>query len=339
MEKENIIYHYCSLESFQSIITNKTLRLSDITKSNDSEEVIWIRNLIDKEFPEVYKEETDSSFKARVSNELWQFDLQNNIEYYFQPGTIEKSCYVMCFAGDDDKLSQWRGYGDDGKGVSIGFDVQAVKDVLKDNILDITFGKVEYDIDKQTEKVKAEAAHMIDIIKNEVGCCDGGEWDKNNGKILFTVKLDSYYMECLDKLFNISVYMKNPFFEEENEYRICYITDRNTVLNKGFNIKNSRYVTYSQKDGEHRTRLGDNGAYLEPIKFFIKDNEVSSYTDLKFVDNMGQPWKNIIRSVTIGPKCNVTEDEVRAVLYQNGFDVEDQNNWLIDVKKSEGSYR
>lgn len=31
----NNIYHYCSLETFNTIINNKTLRASDITKSND----------------------------------------------------------------------------------------------------------------------------------------------------------------------------------------------------------------------------------------------------------------------------------------------------------------
>ena len=47
------IYHYCSLETFNSIITNKTLRLSDITKSNDSKELIYIRPFIKEEFLKV----------------------------------------------------------------------------------------------------------------------------------------------------------------------------------------------------------------------------------------------------------------------------------------------
>ena len=34
-----LVYHYCSMETFKSIIENKTLRLTDITKSYDSAEV------------------------------------------------------------------------------------------------------------------------------------------------------------------------------------------------------------------------------------------------------------------------------------------------------------
>lgn len=31
----DVVYHYCSVETFYQIITNHTLRLSDIEKSND----------------------------------------------------------------------------------------------------------------------------------------------------------------------------------------------------------------------------------------------------------------------------------------------------------------
>jgi len=47
-----VIYHYCSLETFKAIIEDKTLRLSDITRSNDSEETRYIVNIIKKTFHE-----------------------------------------------------------------------------------------------------------------------------------------------------------------------------------------------------------------------------------------------------------------------------------------------
>ena len=36
------VYHYCSVETFLKIIQRKTLRLSDIGKSNDYEERVYI---------------------------------------------------------------------------------------------------------------------------------------------------------------------------------------------------------------------------------------------------------------------------------------------------------
>ena len=40
------VFHYCSMDTFYAIITNKTLRLSDITKSNDSMEILWVTKFI-----------------------------------------------------------------------------------------------------------------------------------------------------------------------------------------------------------------------------------------------------------------------------------------------------
>lgn len=39
--EEKVIYHYCSLDSFISIIKNSTLRLTNISKSNDNSEITY----------------------------------------------------------------------------------------------------------------------------------------------------------------------------------------------------------------------------------------------------------------------------------------------------------
>lgn len=44
--KNDIVYHYCSIDAFLNIIKTATLWLSDVCKSNDSEEYTWIRNKI-----------------------------------------------------------------------------------------------------------------------------------------------------------------------------------------------------------------------------------------------------------------------------------------------------
>ena len=52
------IYHYCSLDVFHLIIKNKSIRLSDISKTNDSQEKVWIkkcvRNGLENAFDEFY---------------------------------------------------------------------------------------------------------------------------------------------------------------------------------------------------------------------------------------------------------------------------------------------
>lgn len=45
-EKAEIVYHYCSLEGFLSIIQNASLWMSDNSKLNDCLESIYIRDKI-----------------------------------------------------------------------------------------------------------------------------------------------------------------------------------------------------------------------------------------------------------------------------------------------------
>lgn len=36
------LYHYCTIDTLKAILENKTLRLSDISKSNDSKEINFL---------------------------------------------------------------------------------------------------------------------------------------------------------------------------------------------------------------------------------------------------------------------------------------------------------
>ena len=49
-----LIYHYCTMDTFVSIIKNQTIRLSDITKSNDSMELLWVEKYIREIFNEAF---------------------------------------------------------------------------------------------------------------------------------------------------------------------------------------------------------------------------------------------------------------------------------------------
>ena len=59
-----IVYHYCSLESLNSILKNRSLRLTNILKSNDSMEISWICRYYDAEFKRAY-ENSDQRFHQR----------------------------------------------------------------------------------------------------------------------------------------------------------------------------------------------------------------------------------------------------------------------------------
>ena len=54
--KEKIIYHYCSVDAFLSIIKNQELWASDIFKMNDSSEEKYLEDLLRFYLKRIHKE-------------------------------------------------------------------------------------------------------------------------------------------------------------------------------------------------------------------------------------------------------------------------------------------
>ena len=183
-----LLYHYCSMESFLSIINSGVIRLSDSRCTNDAYENVWIMKPV-----------RDVLDNAKQSNEKLVLELEKYIT-----GIGRKPVpYIACFSEMGDLLSQWRAYGDDGKGVAIGFEVkiseglpvtyegmQGVNDSLK-------IRNVVYDYDVQ-RKLVDEIIHnaLQDVFTNVPSWVN-------------SLKLLSY------------VY-KHPAFREEKEWRIIH---------------------------------------------------------------------------------------------------------------------
>lgn len=113
---DEIVYHYCSVDTFFNIIRNSSMWLSDIAKSNDYQECIRCREFVNKGMEEYLRNDVEA-LKA------WKTWYENGVYSNFSMKT-----FCVCFSESKDKLSQWRGYAQDGKGIAIGFN----KDVLEE---------------------------------------------------------------------------------------------------------------------------------------------------------------------------------------------------------------
>lgn len=113
MSTKEILYHYCSIESFYGIITSKKIWLSAASQSNDSKELSYLDELL-----------------TIARNE---FD--GNIDIAARSADICECSkwlpFIFCLSEHDDLLSQWRGYGANGTGFSIGFNLCAIEALLK----------------------------------------------------------------------------------------------------------------------------------------------------------------------------------------------------------------
>jgi hypothetical protein len=104
--KSQILYHYCNPIVFWSIVEKGHIWLSDIFTMRDWKELKWGRDI----FTQVVRENHglfDDDFRYFATFSV--FGVDNHVRPF-----------VASFSANGDLLSQWRAYGDDGRGFSLG---------------------------------------------------------------------------------------------------------------------------------------------------------------------------------------------------------------------------
>ena len=103
--------HYTTLEGALGIIRSGDLWLSHLRYSNDDEEFLYGLRLVDEELEALAgRSAADAGRVALIRAVQALVDQQRD-----QP------IYICCFCEHDNLLSQWRGYADNGGGVSTGW--------------------------------------------------------------------------------------------------------------------------------------------------------------------------------------------------------------------------
>jgi len=100
------LYHYCSTEVFHKIVT-RGFRLSSMRLSNDLMEGKMLARALRT------LAEADGFEEEQVQKVLGLVRVYEQLS----------DCLALCLSEESDLLSQWRGYADDGHGVAIGFSV------------------------------------------------------------------------------------------------------------------------------------------------------------------------------------------------------------------------
>jgi len=103
------LFHYTDLLGFESIVSNHDLWLTHLRYSNDEEEMLHGQRIVS----EVIADE----LKVGVPPDKAVF-----LEGVKEKLAQQVDVYICCFCLRDDLLSQWRGYGANGSGVSLCID-------------------------------------------------------------------------------------------------------------------------------------------------------------------------------------------------------------------------
>ncbi len=328
------LYHYCSLPTFQKIVEGKTIWLSDISQSNDSLEMKWVYNQflyyfiekdteylerrisLYKKYDAIYDQKDKKSYiEALVSyppKEMPKYDSKQIKDFQdkitlFQNINIYLS-YVFCLTECVDSLSQWRGYADDGFGISIGFKGQyfSLFNLFKGyDIGDMfSFDKISYGV-KHANEYFNQVSEFDKITENST-----------------SDDIEEIAQQALYKISRRAAFFKNDSFKEEKEWRLA-------ITLKNYDYSNN-YFDFSSMNMKEAFQ----GRYfIERFGFISTNDRLVPHIELTL-----SLMKDAICSIYIGPKSNVSIEDMRMFLIANGL-LASTNDKSIEIHYSASSYR
>ena len=264
----SILYHYCSNQTFLSIIENVSIRLSSLSLSNDSMEGKLVTDI-------VYHLAQDDGLQLKDIERLQAYI--NGVEQIIIG-------LGLCLSVEGDLLSQWRGYANDGAGVSIGFsrkyleELSEASNAIGQRQPGFTLEKVAYEMEKQIEMIKP----IYEEIKLKLG--NNQMWLGNNPITASNLVGDiRAKLSFIGKQFLLKIYA----FHEEKEWRLVSLSSRKPHHEKcSFFAKNDKIVPYREYElKELRTEpiseiiLGPKN--VTPIGLVEKCLEQNSFKDFE----------------------------------------------------------
>lgn len=184
-----LIYHYTSLDGFLGIVNSRSIWMTDFAYLNDYREARYGLDLLLEAINDMRAKTVRSDVQNLLS--VWKEKL----------GMSTSRVYIASFSGDSDSLNQWRGYGP----IAIGFPVQSLAIHMHQSRLQ----PVEYDPLTQKKLVKAYVHHLVCAYVADI----------NDNKLEQVA--DAYHKS--DRLLEFAVFLKDPAFRSENEYRLVNI--------------------------------------------------------------------------------------------------------------------
>ncbi len=193
----SLLWHYCSVPTFESICRSGHIYLSDLNSMNDYQEGRWLRDQIARRV----------TGDARV---FLPYLEASRISFNLGP-------FVTSLSEDGDLLSQWRAYATGGRGVALGLSSEELSipvfHIIKEQLPGYTaLCNVIYDRDIQEQVADA----IVDIIKSIVGEMQGHSFPPNSHPYIPCSAYINMYLHYIEPIF------KNPAFNEEKEWRIIH---------------------------------------------------------------------------------------------------------------------
>lgn len=313
-----IVYHYCGLESFLSIMNNSTIRLTNISKSNDRSEIQYCFDVFEKtlkdsciEFSKKYVDNTE------IKNHFSDIDYDSLVAKAVLNDSL--IYYAACFSAESDLLSQWRGYANDGKGVAIGFYSKNFMNAR--DLKNVKYNKITYDM--HTVKIELHD-YIIQKLKKVHDKADVSA---------SPFSYDTAINDIISGMVYNAIFYKNPAFSEENEWRLVFYpfgNIRNLLIDHKYKDMSSNQLFYDRMHEPIEYEKDYHGLKRGKLQFKCTDDKIISYVDMNFASIKDL----MLAEIVVGPKSNIDDKDLRLFLLSNGYDLS-----RINIRKSIATYQ
>ena len=320
-QKDKLLFHYCSNQTMMSIIKHKQLWMSDISRSNDFNELtIFLPDLyyaIEDKFDSNPFELLYSKNKGKQALQLILDDVDGFIGKALRSGRL--TSFVTCFSEFGDRLGQWRGYANDGKGCSIGFSKKELEKYCSNNQGKIRLCKVKYINQAEAhDYVVAQADEILNLIRNlrtRVGeTFNSNELSEEETELGMSILL---YGTIEDFMLD-SLQYKWDAFKEENEWRMFFSS-----------ITKDEKILFAEEHELPEWIKYDKDLILrEKVDFYAKEDCVVTYFPVELKELSDSPIKKLF----LGPKNTSYLHDIELLVAKEKIG-------KADVCKSSISYR
>lgn len=262
-DEKDLLWHYCSNDTFLEILKHQTIRLSDITKSNDYMELMYVLNPLKSmveernswpamlgssigtlvggligawiEKPENKDEYWKNLLSNDAKNKADNKALQEHLARFTEK--IDGCVWGFCLTENEDDLNMWRGYGNNTSGIAIGFKKSELKNMC-DRYKTSNFGEIVLSgVNYGKNKAKSTALEMFDRLFGKTQDLRGlDEEEQNNALSEIFADLGVTLATC-----------KDSGFKSEREVRIILSSvnmEKFDGLKVDYRIKNNKIVSY-----------------------------------------------------------------------------------------------
>jgi Protein of unknown function (DUF2971) len=210
------LFHYTDLNGLLGILRSGDLWLSHCLYSNDEQEMAHGQRVVRQAVTDAIGQAVADPMRTAYLNELKTLIDKPSVE----------GVYICCFCRKGNLLSQWRGYGANGAGVSVQFDSGGFSEWTGADSQHgmMWFWRVTYKPDVQRKIIDRAIEHA---------------YAANPGMLP-----QQMAQRAADAIQFFIPTFKSPDFAEEDEWRLIFTPEPNCAISPRFRVRGSMLLPY-----------------------------------------------------------------------------------------------